>query len=650
MTRARLCALLAVCSILWPTAVMAQDYPARPYAVTEQRTPCRDYRPEREVFFGDTHVHTSYSFDAVVFGTLLKPADAYRFARGAEVGIAPYDRNGQPLRRQQLRRALDFTALTDHGETLGKASICVTPGSPGYHHWNCYLLRWQRWLPNFVPFYLLSERIRRVGRPPAICGDDNSNCEQEDPRVWREILAAAENAYDRSADCEFSSLVAYEWSSAPKGNNLHRNVIFRNNNLGRLPAPPPDSIALQTASELLAVLERDCVNQPVCDVLAIPHNANLSGGQMFPIGDEQLSAADAARQERMQPLLEIMQHKGASECWFGVGAEDELCAFEALKHDSFAALFRQVRDPSSQPEPPQPETGFARTVLAEGLRHEMRLGSNPWRFGFIAATDTHAGLPGSVEEDLFQGHVGGINTDSELPDAIAFGPGGLAAIWAEENTRDALFSAMRRREVYGSSGPRIRLRFFGGWDYPEQLCGQSDFVSRAYRGGVPMGGQLEPQLNAVHHEPRFAVLAHRDPGAPGKLGAPLQRLQIIKGWIDEDGERRERVYEVAGSPNNGASVDTASCERRGGGHDRLCAVWVDRDYLAGQRAYYYARVVENPSCRWSSYACNAKGIDCSKPQSVPDGFAVCCNAMHRRTQQERAWSSPIWLGGGQLER
>ena len=286
----------------------------------------------------------------------------------------------------------------------------------------------------------------------------------------------------------------------------------------------------------MEVLERDCVEQPGCDVLTIPHNSNLSGGKMFPIGDETLDADTAARQERMQPLLEVMQHKGDSECWFGLGAEDELCAFETLPFKNFSALFRRVSDPASTPEPVTPENGFARVVLTEGLRHEARIGVNPWRLGLIAATDTHAGLPGSVAEDRFQGHTGGIHPDSDLPGAINFGPGGLTAVWAEENTRDALFSAMRRREVYGTSGPRISLRFFGGWDYSQQLCGQSDFVRRADRGGVPMGARMKPRPAGAHNGPRFAVLAQRDPGVPGSLGTPLQRVQIIKGWVD--GRRR----------------------------------------------------------------------------------------------------------------
>ncbi len=647
----RACWWVLACLWLAPSfAEAAADYPPRPYVITEQRAPCRDYQPQRQLFFGDTHVHTVFSFDAVVFGTRLTPADAYRFARGEKLGIRPYDRAGRTLRTRQLRRPLDFTALTDHGETMGKASICVTPGAPGYHHWHCYLLRWQDWLPSSVAFYLLSERIRRVGRPSAICGDDNANCEQENSRVWNQIVDAAEHAYDRSADCEFSSFVAYEWSSAPQGNNLHRNVIFRNANLGMLSSPPPDSIALKTADELMEVLERDCVEQPGCDVLTIPHNSNLSGGKMFPIGDETLDADTAARQERMQPLLEVMQHKGDSECWFGLGAEDELCAFETLPFKNFSALFRRVSDPASTPEPVTPENGFARVVLTEGLRHEARIGVNPWRLGLIAATDTHAGLPGSVAEDRFQGHTGGIHPDSDLPGAINFGPGGLTAVWAEENTRDSLFSAMRRREVYGTSGPRISLRFFGGWDYSQQLCGQGDFVRRADRGGVPMGARMKQRPAGAHNGPRFAVLAQRDPGVPGSLGTPLQRVQIIKGWVDERGERRQRVYDVAGSTDNGASVDSASCALSGTGHDRLCAVWSDTDYLPGQRAYYYARAVENPSCRWNAYACNAQGIDCSRPESVPDNFAVCCSADIPKTHQERAWSSPIWLDGAAQSR
>ncbi len=647
MARVRGEVLVAALLAWLPGVAQAADYPPRPYDITEQRAPCNDYQPQRRAFFGDTHVHTAYSYDAVVFGTRNKPADAYRFARGERVGMAPYDSDGTPARHHQLRRPLDFTVLTDHAETMSLAPICVTPGASGYHHWQCYLLRWSNWLPDAVPLFLLSQLIRRDGEYPAICGADGKHCKIQAPRVWTDIAEAAENAYDRSADCAFSSFVGYEWTSAPKGNNLHRNVIFRNSDLGKLSKPPPSSIDISTIESLLETLERDCLDQPGCDVLTIPHNSNMSGGMMFPSAEDfERSSEQLARQERLERLIEVTQHKGDSECWFGAGATDELCAFETLPYKNFHELFRAAFDPDFEPpEPLQPSNGFVRATLSEGLRHELRFGINPWRFGLIGSTDAHTGLPGAVAEDDHRGHAGGLDPGAGLPEAIQFNPGGLAGLWAEENARDSLFSAMRRREAFGTSGPRITLRFFGGWSYPPSLCDATDFARRGYGGGVPMGAELPARPHGVQHGPRFAVLAHRDPGVADFPGTALQRVQIVKGWLDDaSGERRERVYEVAGTANNGASVDDSNCRRLGSGHDRLCAVWEDPDYSAGQRAWYYARAVENPSCRWHSYVCNANGIACHDPAAVPKGYEICCAATYPRSQQERAWSSPIWSG------
>ena len=646
-------ALAALLSALPLGIAQAAEPPLRPYGVTEQREPCRDYRPQRRAFFGDTHVHTAYSYDAVVFGTRNKPADAYRFARGERVGMAPYDSDDKPSRHHQLRRPLDFAVVTDHAETMSLAPICVTPGAAGYHHWQCYLLRWSSWLPDAVPLFLLAQLIRRDGEHPVICGEDGENCKIQAPQVWADIANSAESAYDRSDDCAFSTFVGYEWTSAPQGNNLHRNVIFRNSSLGALSKPPPSSIDIGTVAALLETLERDCILQPDCDVLTIPHNSNMSGGLMFPPAEAfDATPEQAARQARLERLIEVTQHKGDSECWFGPGATDELCAFETLPHKNFRELFRGAFDPGFvPPEPLRPSNGFVRATLTAGLRHERRLGVNPWRYGLIGSTDSHTGLPGAVAEDNHKGHAGGLDPGAGLPDAIHFNPGGLAGLWAEENARDALFAAMRRREAFGTSGPRITLRFFGGWDYPDSLCATPDFARRGYGGGVPMGGALPPRPPGARGGPRFAVLARRDADVADFPGTPLQRVQIIKGWLDgATGDRRERVYEVAGTPDNGASVNDANCQRLGGGHDRLCAVWEDPDYTAGQSAWYYARAVENPSCRWHSYVCNANGIDCGDPEAVPEGYEICCSAAYPRSQQERAWSSPIWLGGEGVKR
>jgi len=246
-----------------------------------------------------------------------------------------------------------------------------------------------------------------------------------------------------------------------------------------------------------------------------------------------------------------------------------------------------------------------------------------------------------VDEDRFVGHAAGtVSARLEvppLPDRIDFNPGGLAAVWAEENSRDALFEAMQRRETFGTSGPRIVARFFGGWEYPETLCEAGDVAGPGYAGGVPMGGDL-PAAPATDAAPRFIVSGLADPGSFDRAGTKLQRLQVVKGWI-EDGEPREAVYDVAGDPANGASVDPLTCNPVGPGTRQLCAVWRDPDFDPKTPAVYYARVVENPSCRWNAYACLAAQVDCDDPA---EGLEPCCDPEVPTTIQERAWTSPIW--------
>jgi hypothetical protein len=286
-------------------------------------------------------------------------------------------------------------------------------------------------------------------------------------------------------------------------------------------------------------------------------------------------------------------------------------------------------------------------VLTEGLVQEARLGVNPFKLGIIAATDTHEGTSGLANEKGFLGHAAGGDTNRvavpTLPDAIYVNPGGLAGVWAEENSRDAIFEAMRRREAYGTSGPRIVVRFFGGWDLPADMCNRPDFATLGYQHGVPMGGDLPLQHRSTaapqHGSPSFAVWALKDPGTAGEPGTQLQRIQIVKLWIEE-GESREKVYDVAGDGANGAGVDVTTCERKGPGFDELCNVWRDPDFNPAERAVYYARVVENPTCRWSTWICNTQEVDCKG--NVPADLAPCCDERYPKTIQERAWTSPIW--------
>jgi len=281
---------------------------------------------------------------------------------------------------------------------------------------------------------------------------------------------------------------------------------------------------------------------------------------------------------------------------------------------------------------------FVRGALLEGLRERDRIGANPYRLGVIGSTDTHNGTPGAVVEADWIGHRGGV--DSRIEDRLGppsfragpvFNPGGVAVVWAEENSRESLFAAMKRREVYGTSGPRILARLFGGWALAEDLCSDPDGIARAYRDGIAMGGEL-PSPPPGAEAPGFFVLASKDPGTEIRPGTPLQRIQIVKGWV-EDGVARHRVFEVAGDPQNGAGV-AEDCRLYGEGFDSLCAVWTDPEFSFGQQAFYYARVVENPSCRWTALQCNAAGVaadleSCKNPELV-------------KVLQERAWTSPIW--------
>lgn len=601
------------------------------FALESAQARCQDYTSLRRAYFGDTHVHTAYSQDASTQATRGTPADAYRFAKGERVGIQPYDNSGKALRSQQLAVPLDFTAVTDHSEQLGEVRICNDPNADGHNNWVCLVYRH---FPR-AAFYMMNIRASQMGSRWGMCGEDGEHCLDVAADVWRDTQAAANAANDA---CQFTAFNAYEWTGVyGRANNMHRNVIFKSE---AVPALPISFIETKTPLSLLRTLDDQCkATGADCDALVIPHNSNLSDGDMFSVnGDDgqPLNADDAALRHRYERLVEIMQHKGSSECYngsYGQITADELCDFEMLSTVNFNSF-------DSDQRPPAPETGFVREALRDGLRVGKRTGVNPFKFGIVASTDTHLALPGAAEEDRFQGGGGAGKPARDkipegFPDKLEYNPGGLAVLYAEENTREALFAAMQRREAYGTSGPRLNIRFFAGHDLPDDLCESPDMLAQAYARGVPMGGDLAAV--AGDSKPRFLVSAARD-----SLSQPLQRLQVIKGWVDANGESREQVVEVAGNPSNGASVDTQSCQSSGTGYGNLCRVWRDDDFDPQQDAYYYMRAVENPSCRWSQRVCNANNVDCKDSASIPDGLEGCCSVEHKPTVQERAWSSPIW--------
>jgi hypothetical protein len=619
-----------------------------PWQRTEVRDDCTDFDLFRQPFFGETHVHTRLSFDAATGDVRSGPREAYEFAQGAPIDLPPYDAGGTALRSAQLRSPLDFAVVTDHSEFFGEVEICLDPGldPAAYASSECVLYRAaiptldQESSPALILWgssYLTGPSPTRFG----FCGPGGSSCLAASSGVWQDVQDAAEEHYDRTAACGFTTFVGYEWTGNPGVQNLHRNVIYRNDVVSPLPTT---YLEAQTPEELWTALEADCLDAGNgCDLLAIPHNSNLSNGLMFlPQNSDgtPFTADGAARRAAREPVVEIFQHKGDSECHPVFSPSDELCGFEKWTSGQIGIPGTTTMQPGS----------FVRRGLGAGLAVEQAVGVNPFRFGVIGSTDSHNATPGLVDEEDFV-EAGALGTRDATPalmthplglgviGGIEANPGGLAVVWAEENSRDAVFAAMRRREVYATSGTRPIVRFFGG-RHPRLKCGSDEFVESAYRGGTPMGGEVGPVLRG--QSPRFAVLVTKDPGTPGVPGTPLQRVQIVKGWVDAGGQTHEQVFEVAGDPDNGASVDPDTCATSGPGFDSLCAVWQDPSFDRSQRAFYYARVVENPICRWSRRLCNAAGIDCAVPATIPAGMGECCNPARPITIQERAWTSAIF--------
>ena len=620
---------------------------------SERREVCASRDPLGRAFFGDLHIHTVFSMDAYTAETPGTPDDAYRFARGEAIELA----GGRTAR---LERPLDFAAVTDHAEYIGEVSLCTRPGSPVYDSRRCgryrgeiqSLDRGSRMglltdqkppLVEIPPFPPLGTPVRST----ELCGEDGERCARAVASVWDETRAAAERWNDSSEQCRFTSFAAYEYTWTPQLSKIHRNVMFRG---ADVPARPTSALDEPTPQGLWRRLNEECLEADGdCDVLAIPHNSNLSNGRMFELEYPRAPLAEqpglARLRARLEPLVEIMQVKGDSECRNGLygvrGGPDELCGFEKFRSAGTPDCERGTGMGALGGQGCVSRHDFARYALIQGLAEEDRIGVNPLKFGIIASTDSHNATPGDTEEDSYVG-AHGIDEATPLGRLADAGgivsptranPGGLMGVWASENSRDALFDAMLRRETFGTSGVRIRPRLFAGWDYPEELCGSSDLVERAYAGGVPMGGDLPPRTEAGA-APVFVAAAQRDPGTGERPGGLLQRIQIVKGWVGAGGEYHQAVYDVAGSGAGGADVDPETCRPRGPGADSLCGVWRDPDFEPGRRAVYYARVLENPSCRWTAWHCLALA-EGERPES-------CADPAIPRTVQERAWTSPIW--------
>ena len=612
---------------------------------------CDRYHPEREAFFGDLHVHTALSSDAFAFSVRLGPDDAYRYAFGETVRLPPNNVDGVGTRPVRIDRPLDFAAVTDHAEFLGEGAICLDPDHPNADADFCEIIHTPG---GRTPALVLRIMSPIVWRDKDVCGSENQDCIAASRSSWQDIVSVAEAWNDTTPACRRTTFPAYEWSSHRMGSNLHRNIIFRN---ADVPDVPLSYLEVGREWDLWERLRVDCLDaEGDCDVLAIPHNANISNGRMFAVdypGTSSLEEqAERARlRMRLERMVEVMQHKGDSECRNGIssvlGGSDELCDFEKFED----LPLERWGEPSECYEGRFadwiPHLGpdcisrlsYTRYALIEGLREQRRLGVNPFQFGLMASTDTHNALAGGVEERSFPGHLGVADASAKQrtardPDAAGNtnnNPGGLIGIWAEQNSRDSLFSAMQRREVFGTSGPRIRPRLFASWDFPQDLCNRTDMIAAAYALGVPMGQELPAHEDRA--APFFFATALRDPGTPTAPGGLLERIQIIKGWAGENGEVHQAIFDIAGG-SRGAGVDPATCEPQGPGAASLCAVWQDPDFDPAQEAVYYARVVENPSCRYSAWQCLTLE-EGERPAACNDGSIA-------QIQQERAWTSPIW--------
>ncbi|MBW2426918.1 MAG: DUF3604 domain-containing protein [Deltaproteobacteria bacterium] len=640
------------------TGVLAPS--GRPYS--EARAACANRDSLRQAFWGELHVHSELSMDAWTWDVRGGPDEIYRFARGEEIFLPPLDESGKPTRAERLERPIDFVALTDHASFQGEVALCTRPGSAKYDSEGCRLYRAEV-RDSSAPLGNMAERMLGIAgsadpegwnpmRNPVLCGEDGEICRETMRSVWEEQVAAAELYYDRSERCQLTTFPAYEYTATPGLAKIHHNVIFRNANV---PAAPIPWVDVPDVYDLWTGLRRECLDSGSgCDVLTIPHNSNLSNGHMFAVTGRDLPLEDqrsrALLRAEIERLVEISQIKGDSECRNGMyqvfGPPDEFCAYEEWRGPEVEDCEEGTGAGALLDQGCVSRNDYVRYALLEGQREQSRIGVNPYKIGIIAATDQHNANPGDVEEYSYPGWSGATDATPasrldpgaggmRVSNSLEASPGGLAGVWAEENSRDSIFDAMKRRETFGTSGPRITARFFGGWGFPADLCESPDLVGEGYAGGVSMGGDL-PAAPEGAGAPRFVVSAMRDPGTPTHPGGLLQRAQIVKGWVDDDGRFHQRVFDVAGGAN-GAHVDPLTCATRGPGHDSLCSVWTDPEFDSSQRAVYYVRVLENPSCRWNALQC------LELPES--ERPASCSDPNVTKVIQERLWTSPIWYEG-----
>ncbi|WP_269102425.1 DUF3604 domain-containing protein [Mangrovicoccus ximenensis] len=620
---AAICCCLSLPGFAQDFEVAEEDYasPPRPYSPY-----VNDHYPQ-DVYFGDTHLHTSWSADAGMAGATLGPDEAYRVSRGEVI-------QSQAAGPFKLLRPLDFVVVADHAENIGLSDY-LQRGDPLVLQSETGR-RWAEMMRQGNGYDAFIEWVDGNGR-----GEDQIGSPEMAASVWETVIANAERYNDPGV---FTTFIGFEWTSGPGGNNLHRNVIFRDGAERTRQVLPFSTYDSDDPEALWAYME-SYEARTGGRALAIPHNGNLSNGMMFMLetfGGTAFDGDYAATRARYEPLVEVTQPKGTGEAHPLLSPDDAFADFEIVDASNLSGS-----------EPKQPEmlkTEYAREALKLGLAEEARIGANPFKFGMIGSTDAHNAIPSTREENWFgKAYIvepsphrrDGVLIESQVSPEysiydIDLGASGLAAVWATENTREAIWDAMKRREVYATTGSRLRVQVFGGWDFAEDEVSRPDFARQGYARGVPMGGDLFAGPEGA--SPTFMVRALRDPD-----GANLDRIQIVKGWLDAEGIPQERIWDIACAGREieaghcagdvGSTVDIADASWTNtigaavlGGH------WQDPEFDPAARAFYYARVIEIPSPRWTAYDAKFFGIE------MPEGTSM--------TVRDRAYTSPIWFTPG----
>jgi len=588
-----------------------------PNPVSDKATTSKEFdlsgietNPNRNLYWGDLHVHTSLSFDAFFSGTLTTCDEAYRYAKGETINI--YGRD------VKLRAPLDFCAITDHSELMGESYCATVDSAPGY---NSIANKYFRSIfKTDDPLGVDTAKQWRIfNRIMNGAADVNRSHPfffkgyETTATAWGITLDAAEKHYQPG---KFTTLAGFEWTLAKGEAHLHRNVIFRDL---VVPHYPVSSLEARNEEELWNWM--DSITKSGAKLLAIPHNTNLAEGGAWQATDWQgnpITKEYAQMRQDFERLVEVHQVKGNSEVHAAFWKNDEFAGFE---NHSMGELNEQ---------------NYVRYGLKEGVRLNQELGVNPFKMGMIGSTDTHNGTPGNTEEnDKEIGNKGIVDIDplnrtfdrwpldqSQRVDEV-INPGGLVAVWSEANTRGHIYDALERREVYATSGNRIELRFFGGQGFNESGSGD-EMIASGYKNGVPMGHDLKP----IDYKPQFLVWANKD-----EFGANLDRIQIIKGWADETGAVYEETFDVALSQNKlkegEQAVDLATGEwNRNHGSEGLKVIWTDEDFNPNYYSFYYVRVLEVPTASWRLWDQIRHGYDYSNHPNL--------------VINERAWSSPIW--------